>query len=85
MLNRIAKCGYKITMLGKNIKAEGQHDTHIGSLNKVYLCIFRDGRDKLIKRLEAELDIKNEYIKGLEKILYSRFTSNKQSSNDNQK
>ena len=75
MLNRIAKCGYKITMLGKNIKAERQYETHVGSIRKVYLTIFRDGRDKLIKRLEHELEVKNEYIKGLEELLYNKITS----------
>ena len=85
MLNRIAKCGYRITMLGKNVRIERGVEVQVGRISKIYHDVFESKPTRTIRRLEREIDIKNEYIKGLEEILYSRFTSNKQSSNDNQK
>lgn len=69
-LERIAKFGFKITKLGKNIKAQRGIEVHSGSIYKVYTAIFKLNWDKHILNLESQLEIKNEYIKGLETLLY---------------
>lgn len=79
MINRIARSGYKVTRLGKKIEAERQFEKYRGSISFVYSNIFKKNAHKVIKRLEHELELKNEYIKGLEELLYKKtFTDNKQ-------
>lgn len=75
MLNRIAKCGYKITMLGKNIKIERGFEKQQGSIPKIYRDVFESKPTRTIRQLEREIDLKNEYIKGLEELLYKKFIS----------
>lgn len=75
MLNRIAKCGYKITMLGKNVRVNRGVESHSGRIRSVYNDIFNNNSTTLIKRLERDIEIKNEYIKGLEELLYKKFIS----------
>lgn len=81
-LNRIAKCGYDVTILGKDILAERIGERYFGRLSKVYNEIFRNNKDRLLRRLEHELSIKNEYIKGLEELLYEKIIT--EESNNNQ-
>lgn len=71
-INRISKQGYKVTYLGKNIKAEKDKESYHGTLNAVYNKIFPETIEQLINRLENELSVSKQYAKGLEEILYKR-------------
>lgn len=71
-INRISKRGYKVTYFGKSIKAEKDKELYHGTLNTVYNKIFPETIEQLINRLENELSVSKEYIKGLEELLYKR-------------
>lgn len=77
MLNRIAKYGYKTTILGKNISVERGANIYFGKIADVYKKIFIDNSGKLITELLDEIETKNEYIKGLEELLYNKTIAEK--------
>lgn len=77
MLNRIAKYGYKTTILGKNISVKRGENAYFGKISDVYKQIFIDNSRKLITELLDEIETKNEYIKGLEELLYNKTIAEK--------